>query len=81
MNARTKAENNPAVTVGEEGDSGDTDVTNPTRHRLKWSKESETHQMKQSNRKCLQILLGEDQITFNFCPKQYFRSFSKVRKN
>ena len=50
------------ITVGEEGDSGDTDVTNPTRHRLKWSKESETHQMKQSNRKCLQILLGEDLI-------------------
>ena len=34
-------------TVGEEGDSGDPDVTNPTRHRLKWSKESETHQRSQ----------------------------------
>ena len=68
-------------TVGEEGDSRDTYVTNPTQHRLKWSKESETHQMKQFNRQCLQIPQGVDQITFDFCTKPYLRSFSKVRKN
>ena len=68
-------------TVGEEGDSRDTDVTNPTQHRLKWSKETETHQMKQFNRQCLQIPLWVDQITFSFCTKLYLRSFSKVRKN
>ena len=68
-------------TMGEEGDSGDPDVTNPTRHRLKWSKESETHQMKQFNRQCLQIPQGVDQITFDLCTKLYLRSFSKARKN
>ena len=33
---------------------GGTNLTNPTRHRLRWSKESETHQPKDPNRKCLQ---------------------------
>ena len=62
-------------------DRGDTNLTTPTQHRQKWSEESETHQMKQLNRQCLQIPLGVDQITFNSCTKLYRRSFSKVRKN
>ena len=33
-------------------------LTNPTRHRLRWSKESETHQPKDPNRKCLQAHSG-----------------------
>ena len=56
-------------------------LTNPTWHRLRWSKESETHQMKQFNRQCLQIPQGVDQITFDLCTKLYLRSFSKARKN
>ena len=54
-------------------------LTNPTRHRLRWSKESETHQPKDPSTKCLQIPLREGM--FNLCTKLYPRSFSKVRKN
>ena len=56
-------------------------LTNPTWHRLRWSKESETHKPKDKNRKCLQIPLGEGRSTFSFCTKLYLSSFSNVRKN
>ena len=85
VNSWTNAENHPAVSDTEwrreVGDRGDTNLTNPTWHRLRWSKESETHKPKDKNRKCLQIPLGEGRSTFNFCTKLYLSSFSNVRKN
>ena len=85
MNVWTNAENHPAVSDTEwrreVRNKGDTNLTNPTRHRLRWSQESETHQPKDPNRKCLQIPLGERRIMFNFFSKLYLQSFSKVRKN
>ena len=50
MNSWANAENHSAVSDTEwrreVGDRGDTNLTNPTWHRLRWSKESETHKPK-----------------------------------
>ena len=84
MKSWANAENHPAVSDTEwrreVGDRGDTNLTNPTWHRLRWSKESETHKPKDENRKCLQVPLREGRITFNLCTKLNLRSFSNVRK-
>ena len=40
------------------GGRADTNLTNPTQHKLWWSNESETHQPKDPNRKCLQAHSG-----------------------
>ena len=47
------------------GGRGDTTLTTPTQHKQKWSKESETHQMEESDTKgLLQISFwgGSDHI-------------------
>ena len=55
MNAWTNAENHPAVSDTEwrreVGNKGDTNLSNPTQHRQRWSQESEAHQPKDPKQK------------------------------
>ena len=61
------------------GGREDTNLTNPTQHKLRWSNERHTSQRIQIENAFKPT--AEGQITFNLCTELYLRSFSKVRKN
>ena len=62
------------------GGSRDTNLTNPTQHRLKW-KRSQRHTTRRNQMEnAFKSHSKEDKIIFNFCTMLPLRSFSKVRK-
>ena len=70
------------VILGGEGGGGrgDTNLTTPTQHTQKWSKEPETHQTRNQIQKVFISHSGDGLMTFNFHTKLYLRNFTKARK-
>ena len=65
---------------GERGGRGDTNLSTPTQHTQKWSKEPETHQTRNQIQKVFISHSGDGLMTFNFSTKLYLRNFTKARK-